>query len=118
MGSSAILPGRIGKFRGSAIQSWRNGKLGGGHIFGTLLFDGFTYFGTYVLVIKAQGGCITYEYDDDDDDEDDDHHHNVLILVACFMVNNNNNDDEGMVLLPTLITPPPSIINWTRKNKK
>ena len=30
MGSSAILPGRTGKFRGSAIQSWRNGKLGGG----------------------------------------------------------------------------------------
>ena len=58
MGSSAILPGRSGKFRGSAILSWHSDKLGGGRIFGTHLFDAFLFFGTCVLVLKAQEGCI------------------------------------------------------------
>ena len=42
--------------RHPVLAQW---QIRGGHIFGTLLFDGITYFGTYVLVIKAQGGCIT-----------------------------------------------------------
>ena len=55
MGSGAILPGRIGKFRGSANLSWRIGKLGGGTCLVWNYLLAIIFLDLHVLVIKAHG---------------------------------------------------------------